>query len=131
MSPISLSGPQATPGAADHPQPAPAEISRRGESFVFRGRINGSAVQFRISETGSGIAIPRQIAASAGVVGTTGPANLDAYVPIQSLFIGGYPVTAVMARLTTTNDQYVEIGLDALASFKVVMANGRRVIVPN
>ena len=63
--------------------------------------INGFPVQFRLSETASGIAIPRQIAVASGVSQQKGSAS-ETYTPVQSMYLGAHPVSAVMARVMTS-----------------------------
>lgn len=133
VQPLPPSAPQLARGPVDTSNPLANELVRNGDSYVFRGSLNGKPVQFRLSETAQGLVVPSSLAVMYGLVPPSvveGKASVDVYTPVQTMSVGAHPVTAVMARVTSVKSPYVEVGVDALQAFKVVNENGRRLLVP-
>lgn len=128
----SLSPVPAGPSAGADPMAS--EVARDGDFYFFAGAINGLPVRFRINESVFGIRMPSRVAVvakampagTAGTVATKG----EVIAPVNSVSFGAYPVRAVMVKIyPDEQEEYVDIGLDALANFKVKSVNGRRLLV--
>ena len=133
VQPVPPSAPQLARGPVDTSNPLANELVRNGDSYVFRGSLNGKPVQFRLSENAQGLVVPSSLAVMYGLVPPTvvdGKASVDVYTPVQTMSVGAHPVTAVMARVISMKSPYVEVGVDALQAFKVVNENGRRLLIP-
>lgn len=133
VQPLPPSGPQLARGPVDNSNPLSNELVRNGDAYVFRGSLNGKPVQFRLSESAQGLVVPSSLAVMYGLIppsAVEGKASVDLYTPVQTMSVGAHPVTAVMARVTSSNSRYVEVGVDALQAFKVVSENGRRLLIP-
>ena len=124
----------AIPGSArSGADPLAAEVSRSGEDYYFNGKLNGQFVRFRIREGTSGIRIPVQLAMDTRII-TAPPKSMmpgtEWVTPIQSMVFGAHPVSAVMARIAMIDGDVVEVGPDALGSFKISDVNGRHMLIP-
>jgi len=124
----------AIPGAAGSAaDPLAAEVSRSGEDYYFSGKLNGQFVRFRIREGTSGVRIPVQLAMDTRII-IAAPKGITAgtewVTPVQSMVFGAHPVSAVMARIAMIDGDVVEVGPDALGSFKITDVNGRHMLIP-
>lgn len=114
--------------------PLASEIAREGEHYFFTGSVNGLPVRFRINDDISGIRMPTRIATvakalppgSSNVVASKG----EVLAPIHTISFGAYPVRSVMVKIYPDDaSEFVDIGYDALANFKIKSVNGRRLLV--
>lgn len=125
--------PSAGEGLTSH-DPLASEVSRQGDSYYFSGSLNGVAVRFRINRDVFGIKIPTRLANAAKIIAPEVQASLarqnDVISPINTISFGAYPVKSVMAKIYVDRESdVIDVGPDALASFKIKDFNGRRMLV--
>lgn len=113
--------------------PMASEVSRSGEFYFFSGAINGIPVTFRINEAVNGIRIPLPIATASHAVPKQiklpKDPSTEIVAPVSTILFGAYPIKAVMAKIIVSEEnQYVDVGLDALTNFKVKNVGGRRLL---
>ncbi|TXG99923.1 MAG: hypothetical protein E6R08_00385 [Nevskiaceae bacterium] len=134
VSPLPPTAPVVTRAGAQGGDPLANELVRSGDGFVFKGSLNGKPVLFMLNDKNHGLVVPATVAVSHGLVPASSPAvqgTSEMYTPVQSMSVGTHPVSAVMARISASKSPYVQVGVDALQAFKVVLENGRRMLVPN
>ncbi len=122
------------PGAPTSSDPLASEIVRNGDSYTFTGSLNGIPVTFRINREITGVMIPTRLANVARIIPAEAKDGLkrlgEIVSPINSISFGAYPVRAVMAKIyVDLDEEYIDVGTDALNSFKIKDLNGRRMLV--
>jgi len=120
--------------ASAHSDPLASEIAREGEHYFFTGSVNGLPVRFRINQEITGIRMPTRIASVAKAL-PPGSSSLvaskgEVLAPIHTISFWAYPVRSVMVKIYSDDaHDFVDIGEDALANFKIKSVNGRRLLV--